>query len=220
MLLHVLLKSFGTLTHKRLLMYFAASLLLSAAALSGFSLVMGLLIGSASLVGIDWLDTVLGWFTGFAGLTMAWLMFPVVTPMVAGFFQDAVIGYVEEKEYPEAEKAKSFPLSEELVEGLKFAGKALLINILMLPLVFIPVVNVIAYWLVNSYLFGREFFEMVAARYKGPRAAKEMRSAYPFYIYFHALPLVAVGLFVPIALPFVGVVVMTHLYHRLDWYWA
>jgi CysZ protein len=46
------------------------------------------------------------------------------------------------------------------------------LNLLALPLYFVPVLNLIVFYGVNAYLLGREYFELVAMRRLDPRSAR------------------------------------------------
>jgi uncharacterized protein involved in cysteine biosynthesis len=48
--------------------------------------------------------------------------------------------------------------------ALRFLGATIALNLLVLPLYFVPLVNVVAFAAVNGYLVARESFEAVAPR--------------------------------------------------------
>ena len=59
--------------------------------------------------------------------------------------------------------------------SLKFLGVVVLGNFLALVLLLVPGVNIAAFFLVNGYLLGREFFEFAAMRFRSEAEAKAMR---------------------------------------------
>jgi uncharacterized protein involved in cysteine biosynthesis len=65
--------------------------------------------------------------------------------------------------------------------GLRFAIVALLLNLLLLPayllLLIFPPLYLLVFYLVNGYLLGREYFELVAYRRLEEREADELRRA-------------------------------------------
>ena len=61
--------------------------------------------------------------------------------------------------------------------SLRFFLVILAVNLLALFLLLIPGVNLIAFYVGNGYLLGREYFEMVAMRHLPPAAAQELRKA-------------------------------------------
>ena len=80
-----------------------------------------------------------------------------------------------------------------------------------------PPLAPLAFWLVNGFLLGREYFTLVAQRRLSPEAAARLRGRHAGRVWLAgvamALPmsLPIVNLFVPI----LGVAVFTHQFHRL-----
>ena len=58
------------------------------------------------------------------------------------------------------------PLVRAAVLSLKFFGIVILGNLLALVLLLVPGVNLVAFFVVNGYLLGREFFEFAAMRFR------------------------------------------------------
>ncbi len=114
-----------------------------------------------------------GWFgiaaAIVAGLGLALvlaLMIAPVTALVAGLFLDDVAEVVEREDYPGDPPGTSLPIARSVVVSLKFLGIVILGNIVALLMLFIPGVNLIAFFVINAYLLGREFFEFAAMRYR------------------------------------------------------
>lgn len=147
------------------------TLALFAALLGGF----GWLLAHVSLFGIGWVDTGIDLLGGVAALVLAWLMFPAVMVAVSSTMLDGIVDAVERRHYPYLPPPQPIPLWRSLLEGLKFLGLVVLINLLALPLYFVPVVNLFAWFLVNGYLIGREYFELVAARRLTPAGVRYLR---------------------------------------------
>ena len=61
--------------------------------------------------------------------------------------------------------------------ALKFFVVVLLVNIVALFLLLVPGVNLIAFYLGNGYLLGREYFELAAMRHMPPPESEEARQA-------------------------------------------
>jgi uncharacterized protein involved in cysteine biosynthesis len=75
----------------------------------------------------------------------------------------------------------------------------------------------LVFWAVNGYLFGREYFELVALRRMGAVDMRRLRRRHGLRIWL-AGTLMAVPLSIPVLnllVPVVGVAAMTHLFHRL-----
>lgn len=139
---------------------------------------------------LPWIDSLLpgipewaGWFTFIFGilaslglaLALALLMAPV-TAVIAGFFLDDVAEVVERRDYPGEAPGHPLPLGEALWGSIKFLGVVIAGNLFALMLLFVPGVNLIAFFLVNGYLLGREFFEFAAMRFRPPAEARLFRA--------------------------------------------
>jgi len=163
------------------------------------------------------LDTTLTILTGvglFVGL--GFLVAPV-TSLLAGLFLDEIAEVVERTRYPGDPPGVAPPLPQALWQTLKFTGVVLLGNLLALMLLLIPGVNIAAFFLINGYLLGREYFEAAATRFMPPGRAAELRRANGFTV-FGAGVVVAVFLAVPIvnlATPLFATALMVHLNKRL-----
>jgi uncharacterized protein involved in cysteine biosynthesis len=73
------------------------------------------------------------------------------------------------------------------------------------------------FWLVNGYLLGREYFQLVAMRRLGAAGAANLRRHFGPRIWLAGV-LMAVPLSVPVLnliVPVIGVAVFTHQFHRL-----
>ena len=74
-----------------------------------------------------------------------------------------------------------------------------------------------AFLLVNGYLVGREYFDMIASRHLDPAAARALRKSYRGRVYVAGLVL-AVLFTVPVVnlfAPMLGAAAMVHLFHSL-----
>jgi uncharacterized protein involved in cysteine biosynthesis len=57
------------------------------------------------------------------------------------------------------------PLSAALVSGLRLLGLTIALNLLALPIyLLIPAINLFLFYLLNGYLLGREYFDLIALR--------------------------------------------------------
>ena len=120
---------------------------------------------------VGWLAGLSGWLEGLAqfggvlaAMFIAWFIFPSAAAAIAGIFADEVIDAVEARHYPGLPPAHPVPVLSAVLDGLKLAGISLVVNVVALPLLVIPPVYVLFTWVVNGWLLGREYFEMVAYR--------------------------------------------------------
>jgi len=94
---------------------------------------------------------------------------------------------------------------------------AIMLNVLVIPLYFVPVINLFVFYVLNGSLLGKEFFIMVARRHLPLEDAKKLRARHSRTIFLAgaALAFFATLPIVNLVAPFWGIAVMTHLYHAL-----
>ena len=118
-----------------------------------------------------------------AGVLIASLfLFPAVMAGVMAILLEEIAAAVERRHYPGLPPARAQPLGEAILSGLAFAAVALALNLVVLPLYLIllilPPFNLFVFYLLNGYLLGREYFELVAVRRTDLAAAKRLRRTY------------------------------------------
>ncbi len=154
-----------------------------------FSLLLfgGLLFGAwwlmaeTQLISWGWLDAivdVLGWL---AALIAAFVLFPGAALVIISVMLEPVARAVEAKHYPDLDPPRHQPVSEAVSIALRFAAIAMLLNLLLLWVYFIPVLNVFVFGALNGYLLGREYFELIAPRRLEPAAIRPMWKRYNYY---------------------------------------
>jgi CysZ protein len=123
------------------------------------------LVVAGAALPYPWAATALSFLSGiglFIGL--AFLITPV-SFLVAGFFFDELAEAVERGINPGEPPGQAVPLADAIWLSLKFSAVALAINLVALLLLLVPVVNAVAFFGANAYLYGRGYFELTAARY-------------------------------------------------------
>ena len=112
-----------------------------------------------------WLRVAVEIVTGAGAVLLSIVLFPgVVVAIQSGLMTDRVCAAVEARHYPGLPEPRSQPVGEAVVLALRFLGATIGLNLLALPLYFVPVVNVVAFAALNGYLVARESFEAVAPR--------------------------------------------------------
>ncbi len=153
---------------------------------------------------------------GFA-IALALLIAPV-TALVAGLFLDDIAEVVEREDFPADPPGTAVPPLRSLVLSLKFVGVVILGNIVALLLLLIPGVNVAAFFVVNGYLLGREFFEFAAMRFRPEAEAKALRSRNGGTVFLAGL-VIAGFLAIPLlnlATPLFAAAMMVHLHKAIS----
>jgi CysZ protein len=180
---------------------------------------------------IDWLQPQGFWETalqvvfgaGAVGgiLFASFILFPAVMVMVLSFLLEDIAEAVEARHYPKLPPARPQPIGEMLRSGLAFAAVSVAVNLLALPLylvlLFVPPLNLILFYGVNGYLFGREYFEIVALRRQSPGAAKRLRRRYRGRLFLAGIP-ITVMMTIPIVnlfAPIVATGFMVHVFEDL-----
>ena len=177
-------------------------------------------IGHVTAGWAGWARTLLDVLGGLATLVLVWVLFPAVATFFAGAMMDSLIDAVEAKHYPAA-RVRGQSMASTLWHGARFALVAIALNLFLLPpyvaLSFVPPLAPVVFLLVNGYLVGREYFDMIAARHLDPTIARELRRSYRGRVYGTGLVL-AVLFTVPVAnlfAPMLGAAAMVHLFHSL-----
>jgi CysZ protein len=164
------------------------------------------------------LDTFAFFLAGF-GLVIALIyILPAVSALVAGFFLDDAAEIVERTDFSGEPPGRPLPAGRALFYGFRFAGLALLVNLAALMLIFIPGVNIVAFFGANAYLLGREYFELAAGRFRPLQEAAQMRREHRLTVLL-AGAMVAGLVLVPVLnllTPLFGVALMVHVHKRLS----
>ncbi len=181
---------------------------------------------------LPWIDVLLPGFPGWAGwlaviaaivagiglaLGLALLIAPV-TAIVAGIFLDDVAELVEKGDYPDDPPGRAMPALQALLLSLKFFGIVIAGNIVALLLLLVPGVNIAAFFLVNGYLLGREFFEFAAMRFRPEEEAKALRRKHAGTVFLAGL-VIAAFLAVPLLnllTPLFAAAMMVHLHKMVS----
>lgn len=165
--------------------------------------------------------TTLAWIlsimAGFGIITGALFLMPVVTAFVGSFFVDEIADAVEREHYPAEPPGRALPFFRALIEGLSFAALALVVYLCALPFVFFAGLGVIILFLANSYLLGREYFELAAMRFRSPHEAKALRKTNAVYIFLAGM-FIAVFVSIPVvnlATPIFAMALMVHVHKRM-----
>jgi uncharacterized protein involved in cysteine biosynthesis len=179
----------------------------------------------------DWIAAWLGGWNGardFADIATIvlvllahWLLFRAIAVAVIGIFADEIVEAVERRHYPQAHAAaRDVPLGRSIAMGLGSASRLIVINVLLSPLYIMLLITgvgtPIAFFLVNSWLLGRDFGDMVAARHMRAGELPKWRGRTRFRRF--ALGAFGTGIFfIPgfnLLAPVIGAAMATHAFHQ------
>ena len=167
---------------------------------------------------VIWIGSLAGIIASL-GLAAAFvLLIAPVTAIVAGLFLDGVAEVIETRDYPADAPGEALPAGRAAIYTVKFLGVVIAGNLLALFLLLVPGVNLVAFFVVNGYLFGREFFEFAALRFRSEDEVRQMRSKHGMTIFFGGLVIAAV-LAIPIVnllTPIFGASMMVHVHKMIS----
>lgn len=146
----------------------------------GFILLMPLLgVGTMALLHGALPDAFSFGVGSLLGGVAGYFLFPLFFPLISLLFIDAVAGRVEQHYYPTFSKPIQFPFWQAVPHALRFLLLAITLNLLLLP-VYLITAGLAAplYFVLNSYLYGREYAEMLLQRHLPPQASITLRRHY------------------------------------------
>ena len=213
-----LLRALGNLSAPALRRVVGLSLALAAASFAVLWAAVAIALAYSPSFGwhlLDWIADLLG---AAAVLGLTWLCFPAVMTVVMSIFLDRVAGAVEALDYPGQGPPRRQSLSEATMTTLRLMGLTLLLNLLALPVyILAPGINFFVFLGLNGYLFGREYFEVVALRRLDRDAARALRHRFAGQVMVAGVAIV--GLFaVPLlnlVAPVIATAFMVHLFQGL-----
>ncbi len=185
---------------------------------------------AGTITGWEWLDDwLMEWeflakFMVYAPVAVlgSYFLFPPLAITAMGMLLDQVIEAVEEEYYPDRPAVRKVSIGETVFMAFKQGGIVLLVNILALPLyIFFFVISggilsLGLYLLINGYLIGREYFEMVAIRFMPRRESYSLRAGPNSKAVLGGMVIAGLFLipFVNLVAPVFGAALMTHLVHH------
>lgn len=189
---------------------------------------LSLLTLATLVVGVDWLlgwaaRTSYGWINatvevlGVLGtLAVSWFLFPSIVVAVSGLFLERVVDATEARWFPALPPTSPLPWHETLAASLRLLGLSLLLNLVALPLYFVPLLNLPLWLLLNGYLVGREYAELVGLRRIDPATLTVLRRQQRGMFWLTGV-VIAFLLTIPVVnlvAPIVGASFMTQRFHR------
>ena len=167
---------------------------------------------------VAFLDNLAFWAgVGLMLLLSVVLMVPAAAAVV-GFFLDDIAAAVEARYYPGLPPATGLGVGQAAADALRFFGLVVAANLVALVIYFlVPPLAPFGFWLVNGFLLGREYFQLVAMRRLERPAAAALGRRYSGRIWALGV-LMVVPMSVPLLnllVPIVGVAVFTHQFHRM-----
>ena len=148
------------------------------AALSIALLVWGAIEGAAWLAGgTGWLSWLAQAGGGLAVLVLAWWLFLPVAAAIASQLVEPVAAAVERRHYPHLPPPRGASVAAQIAFGVRFGLKLLGLQLVLLPLLFVPVVGFVLAVIVSAHALGSGMVQQTALlRMDGPQAQQAWRS--------------------------------------------
>ncbi|WP_321394475.1 EI24 domain-containing protein [Emcibacter sp.] len=167
----------------------------------------------------DWVQWIADLLFGFGLAWLAVLLFVPISTIFVSIFLDDVVDAVEDKYYPGHKAGKRLGLWHLSYLAIRLAFYIILLNILAVPFYIIffwtGVGPVIIFYLLNGYLLGWGYYEMVAVRHLGIKEAGEHRKSIRGYVLFAGL-FVTILFTIPVVnltAPILAAAIMSHIFH-------
>ena len=177
------------------------------------------LIVSSRFFGIGWLEWVVDFVGGATAVVVAFLLFPGAMMFVVSLMLEKIARAVEKKHYPYLPPPQPQAMSETVLIGLRYTSIVIALNLLFLPLFFIPVINIFVFIGLNGYLLGREYFELVALRRLQPDAVRKIWREHRSQLCIAGMIITSL-LTIPVVnwfMPVVAAAYMLHIFERIPY---
>lgn len=174
----------------------------------------GYILAETTFFTSSWLEWLADAISGLGTIVVTLILFPAFATIILSFFLDSAAAKVARRHYPWLPAGRDQPIGEMLAETIRFLLVVIALNVLAMPIYFlVPAVNIAVFYLLNGYLYGREYFELVAVRYLPGREARAVRKRYRFAVLLAGV-LITLGMTVPflnLVVPLWAVALMVHM---------
>jgi CysZ protein len=174
-MLAALYKSFAQLGDPRLRRVLRLGLLIAVPCYLLLVVAVAAVVKNVHFFQPEWADVSAGVALGLVALVLPILFFPALVTAVMSFMLEDVANAVEGRHYPALNWPRPQKWGEVLATTLRFLLVIVAANLLALPLYVTLLVTGLTLplgYLLNGYLLGREYFELVALRRLDPAEAR------------------------------------------------
>lgn len=217
-IIECLIKALGQLGDRRVAGIILGSVLATLALFAIlFWIVAIFVLPFLAFTGIHLVNALLEILGGAGVAVTGWFLFPAFVGIVASLFLESVADAVEDRHYPELPAAPGQSITGGLWTALKFTGVVIVANVIVLPLYLVPVLNMGIFYVLNGYLLGREYYELVALRRLDERTARALRRANRAALFTAGLVITLMTTIPVLNLltPVVATAFMTHVFQNL-----
>lgn len=170
-----LIKAFGQLSDPKLRRVIRLGIVGAMACYVALVALVWFTLTHVSLFEQGWADTGADVALGLTALVVPILFFPALATAIMGAMLDDVADAVEARHYPQLNWPRPQKWPEILLTTLRFLAVMVAVNLLVLPIYVVLLITGLSiglFLIVNGYLLGREYFELVAFRRLDPKEAR------------------------------------------------
>lgn len=188
----------------------------AALAVAGLIGLAAWLAGWAAAGGPEWLAWITQAGGAAAGVFLGWWLFLPVALGIASLFTDTIAGAVERRHYPGLPAPTGASVLMQAGYGVWFGAKLLLLQMLLLPLFFIPVLGALLALLIAAHGLGAGLLREVALRRMNLAHSRIawQRLRWQGWLLGLALALMATVPLLNLFVPIIGIASATHLLLR------
>jgi CysZ protein len=188
----------------------------------GAALAIALLAWGA-IEGAAWLSAGQGWLSwlaqaggGLAALVLAWWLFLPVAAAIASQLVEPVAAAVERRHYPSLPPPHGASVAAQVAFGLRFGLRLLVLQVLLLPLLFVPIVGFVLALVVTAYALGAGMVQQTALLRMDSAQTRQAwrRLRFRGWLLGLVLALMALVPLLNLLVPVVGTAAAVHLLQR------
>ena len=164
----------------------------------------------------SWASALLSGFVALGLVVGMIFLAPPTVSLVASFYLDDIAAIVERSIDPRGAPGRPLPLGPSLAFGVRFAVLSVAVNAVVLALTLFAGVGLAAFFVLNGYLLGREYFELAAMRHMSAAEARDLFDRHWLEV-FAAGAIVAALVAVPVLnlfAPLFATAYLTRIYKR------
>ena len=165
----------------------------------------------------SWLGALLSAVVGLGLFVGLIFLAPPTVSLVASFYLDDIAAIVERSIDPRGAPGRPLPLGTSVAFGVRFAALSVAVNAAVLALTIFTGVGLVAFFVLNGYLLGREYFELAAMRHMSAAEARALFDRHGLTV-FTAGTIVAALVAVPVlnlVAPLFATAYLTRIYTRI-----
>jgi uncharacterized protein involved in cysteine biosynthesis len=176
---------------------------------------VGAVLAHVSLFTTGWLDWLARIAVGIGTVFVTIALFGAIAAVIGGLFVERIAAAVERRYYPGLPPPRPQSVAEQGAALFSFLFTAIALNLLALPLYVLWGANIPIFLILNGYLVGREYFELVALRRVDRTTARRLWRTHRITLMLCGI-LIAAFSFVPFAnllTPVLGTAFMIHIFY-------